>query len=102
MANIERWPRRVIVARWDDGTLAGVYGPERGPAARSDMETGEYVRADLHRGAVEACERWREWTAGAATGDADTLWHLFGVAMDELCSRTLAHTHPDDRDDYGT
>jgi hypothetical protein len=41
------------------------------------------------RGAVEACERWREWCKRAAEDDEGDLWRKFAVAMDLLCDDTL-------------
>jgi hypothetical protein len=57
MSNIERSPERIIVPVTSDGT------PVEPRPQRAWAEFGEgevvYVRADLHRGAVEEVERLR-------------------------------------------
>jgi hypothetical protein len=47
----------------------------------------EGVLNTANQGAVEACERWREWEQRAANTDEPELWRAFAVAMDELCTR---------------
>jgi hypothetical protein len=47
----------------------------------------KFVPESQLQGAVEACERWREWEQRAANTDEPELWRAFAVAMDELCTR---------------
>lgn len=59
MSNIERWERLAVLS-WDrHGMPQTVRALTPGGMALRDGET-EYVRADLHRGAVEARRALRE------------------------------------------
>jgi hypothetical protein len=53
------------------------------------VDSGAVVWASNHRGAVDACQRWREWLDRAPKSDDAEPWHKFALAMDLLCNDLL-------------